>query len=330
MLDRPKALFFFLLLALITAAWRIAFNRGRKSLQALGGNWRSAALLDVYVFKSFFSFLFFAFFFASCVLALAGLRWGDRLVEERRSSQEIVVVLDVSNSMLAEDGSRSRLERSLRAIRQLAAELEGARIGLVVFKGRAVRLLPLTEDRYALETALQHVGPDVMSSPGSGLEEGIDAALEALASTRPTYRAAVLFSDGEYHSGEPSTAAARAGKQGVPLYVVAVGREEGAVVRLPGGRVLADGRGNPVVTRLRLKPLEEIAELSSGQLFRLDEKDGKVVEEIGAVLKGQREGTTVFGMRREKKDRYPLFLFLALVFLSLSILVKAVRWRSIL
>ncbi len=330
MLDRPQALFFFLLLALISAAWSIAFKRGRKSLQALGGDWRSAALLDVYVFKSFFSFLFFAFFFASCVLALAGLSWGNRLVEERRSGQEIVVVLDVSNSMLAEDGNGSRLERSLRAVRRLAAELEGVRIGLVAFKGRAVRLLPLTEDRYALETALRHVGPDVMSSPGSGLEEGIDRAIEALASTRATYRAAVLFSDGEYHSGEPSAAAARAGRQGVPLYVVAVGSEEGAVVRLPDGRVLEDSRGNPVVTRLRLRPLEEIAKLSSGRLFRLEEKDSNVVEEIGAELRGQKEGSTVLGMRAEKKDRFRLFLFLALLFLCLSILVKAVRWRSIL
>ena len=96
MFDRPAYLFLFLLFPLIVLAWRLEVGRGRATLRVLGGRWRSSVLMDVYLFKSFFSFLFFTFFFAAAVLALAGLRWGEHLVEERRSGQELVICLDVS------------------------------------------------------------------------------------------------------------------------------------------------------------------------------------------------------------------------------------------
>lgn len=328
MLDRPRVLLLLLILLLVALAWRFAYLRGRQSLRALGGRWRYNDLLDVYVFKSFFTFLFFCFFFAGCVLALAGFRWGDRLVEERRSGQELVVVLDVSNSMLAEDGGVSRLERSLATLRRVVRGLEGARIALVVFKGEAVQLLPLTEDRSALQTALRYVGPSLMTAPGSALQAGIEKSLSAFPSAGESYRAVLLFTDGEHHSGNPLSAALRAGKEGIPLYVVAVGSEQGTPLQIPGRGVLLDGAGNPVITRLDRDILENISELSAGRLFWPAEDEQKVAEQILGALKGQREGDIVLRMRREKKDRYRFFLFLALLFLGLSTVVKALRWRQ--
>jgi Ca-activated chloride channel family protein len=330
MFDRPAVLLLFLLFPLIALAWRIGFVRGRTTLQDLGGGWRSAILLDVYVFKIFFSFLFFTLFFVSSVLALAGLRWGEHLVEERRSGQELVICLDVSNSMLAEEGGASRLQRSIRTIRRTVEELEGARIALVVFKGQAVQLVPLTEDRYVLETALSYVGPSVMTDPGSGLEDGIRRSLESFPVSAQTYRSIMLFSDGEYHSGNPLAAAEEARSAKIPVYVVALGTEEGALIELPGGRVLLDGKGNPVVSRPRIEELERIAEISGGRVFRLSEGDRDMPEKILGAMETQAEGNMVLGMRREKKDRFRLLVFLSLVFLTLSLAVKAVRWKNIL
>ena len=330
MFDRPAVLFLFLLFPLIALAGRIDFRRGRSTLQALGGRWRSAKLLDVYVFKSFFSFLFLTLFFAASVLAMAGFRWGEHLVEERRSGQELVICLDVSNSMLAGQGSASRLEYSIRTIRRTVAGLEGVRIALVVFKGQAFRLIPLTEDRYVLETALRYVGPSVMTDPGSGLEDGIRQSLESFPSSAQTYRSILLFSDGEYHSGNPLAAAEEARSAKIPVYVVAVGTEEGAVVRLPGGQVLSDSDGNPVISRPRIEELDRIAEITGGRLFRLLEEDRDMPAEILGAMKAQAEGNMVLGMRREKKDRFRLLVFLSLLFLSLSLAVKAVRWKKVL
>jgi len=330
MFDRPALLFLLLLFPLIALAWRIDFTRGRATLRALGGRWRSAILLDVYVFKSFFSFLFFALFFVTSVLALAGFRWGEHLVEERRSGQELVICLDVSNSMLAEEGGASRLEHSIRTIRRTVEELDGVRIALVVFKGQALQLFPLTEDRYVLETALRYIGPSVMTDPGSGLEDGILQSLESFPPSAQTYRSILLFSDGEYHSGDPMAAAEAARSAKIPVYVVALGRDEGAAVKLPGGKVLLDSAGNPVVSRPRLEDLDKIAEISGGRLFRLLEEDREMPEKVLGAMKAQAEGNMVLGMRREKKDRFRFLVFLSLVFLTLSLAVKAVRWKSIL
>jgi Ca-activated chloride channel family protein len=327
MFDRPAFLFLLLLLPLIALAWRFDFTRGRATLRAVGGRWRSKILVDVYVFKSFFSLLFFALFCIATVLALAGFRWGEHLVEERRSGQELVICLDVSNSMLAGEGDSSRLERAIRAVRSIVAELEDVRIALVVFKGQAVPLFPLTEDRYILETALGYVGPSVMTSPGSGLEDGIRKSLEIFPASAHTYRSILLFSDGEYHSGNPHAAAESARSAKIPVYVVALGRDEGAPVRLPGSKVLLDGEGNPVISRPGIEELGRIADISGGSMFRLTGEDRDITEKILNAMKAQREGNMVLGMRREKKDRFRLLLFLALLSLGLSLAVKAVRWK---
>jgi Ca-activated chloride channel family protein len=330
MFDRPAYLFLFFLFPLIALAWRIEVRRGQTTLRVLGGSWRSSILLDVFLFKSFFSFLFFTLFFASSVLALAGLRWGEHLVEERRSGQELVICLDVSNSMLADEGGGSRLEHSIRTIRRTVEELEGVRIGLVVFKGQAVQLIPLTEDRSVLETALRYIGPSVMTDPGSGLEEGIRRSVESFPPSAQTYRSILLFSDGEYHSGNPLAAAEQAGSARIPVYVAAVGTDEGAVIRLPGGKVLLDNKGNPVVSRPRLEVLERIAEISGGRVFRIYGEDREMPEKILGAMKAQAEGNMVLGMRREKKDRFRLLVLLSLLFLALSLAVKAVRWKNVL
>jgi Ca-activated chloride channel family protein len=330
MIDRPNVLLLMFLFLLVALAWRIDYGRGRRTLRDLGGGWRSSMLLDVYVFKSFFSFLFFTLFFVASVLALAGFRWGEVLVEERRSGQELVICLDVSNSMLAEDGESSRLQASVRTIRRTVEALEGVRIGLVVFKGQAVQLLPLTEDRYVLETVLQHVGPSVMTAPGSGLEDGILESLEAFPESVQTYRSILLFSDGEHHSGNPLGAAEKAGSSKIPIYVVAVGSEEGAAVKLSGGKLLTDDNGNPVVSRLRIEVLERIADVSGGELFRLAGEDREITGDILGAMKARAEGNMVLGMRREKKDRFRFFVCIALLFLGLSMTVKAIRWKNVL
>lgn len=330
MFDRPAVLFLLFLFPLIAMAWWIDFSRGKKTLQALGGRWRSAILLDVFVFKSFFSFLFFSLFFVASVLALAGLRWGEHLVEERRTGQELVICLDISHSMLAEEEGASRLQHSIRTIRRTVEALEGVSIALVVFKGQAVQLFPLTEDRYVLETTLRYVGPSVMTDPGSGLEEGILRSLESFPPSTQTYRSILLFSDGEYHSGDPLAAAEKAQSVKIPVFVVALGSDEGAAVRVSGGRVLLDNNGNPIVSRPRIEDLRRIAEISGGQLFRLLGEERDMPERILGAMKAQAEGNMVLGMRREKKDRFRLLIFLSLLFLTLSLAVKAVRWKDVL
>ena len=333
LLERPMVLFALLLLVVLGALWRLSFRRGKRVLLELGGAWRFETLMDVYIFKSFFSFLFLALFFAASILALTGVRWGETLVEERRGEREIVFLVDVSNSMLARDipsaeGPISRLEKTRRMIGQVARSMGSTRFALVAFKGGAVHLLPLTEDTVALENLLLYLGPGVMSSPGSNLQAGLERALGAFSTGRRPYRAVLLFSDGESLSGNPNAPALRAGQAGVPVYAFAVGSEAGAVVLRPDGEPVRDRRGEPVVSRLRPDVLERIATVSGGRLYEIKVSVEDTAAEVLADLRGPADRQQMPGLRRVHKDRFRLLLALALAFLAVSVLVRAVRWRD--
>ncbi|MBN1834888.1 MAG: VWA domain-containing protein [Spirochaetales bacterium] len=332
-LERPAVLFALAFLVVLGVLWRLSFRRGARTLRELGGAWRFEALMDVYLFKSFFSMLFLALFFVASILAISGVRWGETLVEERRGEREIVFLVDLSNSMLARDvpaGGEpiSRLEVTRRVIGQVARSMASTRFAIVGFKGEAVKLMPLTEDIVALEGLLPYLGPGVMTVPGSDLQAGLEAALGAFSEGRRPYRTVLLFSDGESLSGNPNLPALQAGREGVPIYAFAVGSEAGAEVLLPGGEPVRDRRGEPVVSRLRPEVLERIATVSGGKLYRLKEPAPGTAEDILAELRGVADSGQLPGLRPVQKDRFRLFLALAAAFLSVAVLVRSVRWRD--
>ena len=151
MIERPLVLIGLLLIVPIVFMWRMRFRRGRADLVALGGKWRSKSLGDIYLFKSFFSLLFILLFVVFLLFSLAGFRWGEELVEEKRSGREVVFVLDISNSMLAADLPPSRFQASLVTIRLLVEKLDLIRYALVVFKGEALIMIPMTRRLFCLE-----------------------------------------------------------------------------------------------------------------------------------------------------------------------------------
>jgi Ca-activated chloride channel family protein len=332
-LERPSVLFALSFVVLLGVLWQVSFRRGKRVLLQLGGEWRFPTLLDVYLFKSFFSFLFLALFFVVSVFALTGVRWGEALVEERRGEREIVFLVDVSNSMLVRDvaaaGSRiSRLEKSRRLIAQLARSMSSTRFAVVAFKGAGVKLLPLTEDLVGLDNVLRYLSPGVMTTPGSDLESGLEDALAAFSRGRRPYRALILFSDGEFLSGNPNALALRAAGEGVPIYAFAVGSDQGGAVLLEDGTPVLDRGGHPVVSRLRPDALERVAVVSGGKLY---EPGASVEESTRAMLRelrGPADQRQLPGLRRVKKERTRLFLALAVAFLTVTVLIRSVRWRD--
>lgn len=336
-LDRPELLALLLLLVPLALLARLSYLRGRQDLLRLTAgrqDLRLAAparrplppgsLLDDFFLKSFFTFLFFALFVAGAVFALAGPRWGQTAVEEERSGREVVLVLDVSNSMLARDVVPSRLEAARAVGRYLLQNLPDSRFALVAFKGRAVRLLPLTEDTHAVESFLAQVSGRWIAAAGTDIEQGIAAGLESFLPGQGAARAIVLFTDGESLSGDPSRAARRAGRAQAPILVVSAGTVEGAGIRVEGTEVKDEG-GRAVVSRLRPEPLARIAGLSGGKVIPLDARAGA---ELVARLAGGSRGEFAPGIVLVRRERYRLPLLLALIFLALSLGVRGVRLRS--
>ncbi|HEU4569533.1 MAG TPA: VWA domain-containing protein, partial [Gemmatimonadales bacterium] len=219
---------------------------------------------------------------AGCVcLALAGPRWGRLEVTTRTRALDLVVAIDISRSMLAEDQAPSRLGRAVREARRLVQDLPGDRLGLVAFAGRSYILAPLTVDGGALNLFLDGMSPDLASEGGTALAPVLAQGTELLgAGTEGADRVLVLFTDGEAHDSAPEIdrAAARLAASGVRLILVAEGGT--APVRIPvrdstGTLVqyLDDGTGGIVETARDDRQLERLADAAEAALVPADLPD---------------------------------------------------------
>ncbi len=177
-------------------------------------------------------------------VAIVGPQWGARIVETESRGLDVVLALDVSESMRAADVLPSRLERQRTEARRLLRELPGDRVGLVIFAGRAYVLAPLTSDHGALELYLDALDPDIAGTPGTALSAGVRQASDLLrTATGEADRVIVLFTDGEAHESEEAIAAAarRAAQEGIRVYGGGAGTARGEPIPEPFGP--GPGRG---------------------------------------------------------------------------------------
>lgn len=270
---------------------------------------------------------------AAFAVAAAGPQWGTRTVESRTRAMEVVLAVDLSNSMLAEDVSPNRLEHARLLVRRLMRELPGDRIGLVAFAGRAYVLAPLTSDHGALRLYVDALDPDVLSRGGSSLSSAVRQATDLLEGTQRAGadRAIVLISDGEaLEDGEAvSQAAERAANAGVVVHTVAVGTDEGAPVpdrdpqtgRRSGYKRHASGE--VVVSRTNAETLAGIAGRTGGDFVRLGSPDG--TNRLVDALREMDRARTASTGGVEPHERYAWFVAAALALLALDALAAARR-----
>jgi Ca-activated chloride channel family protein len=252
-----------------------------------------------------------------CVVALARPQWGFRWQEQRSEGVSLVVVLDVSRSMDAEDVSPSRMERARREVWDLAELLAGDRVGLVLAAGGAHPQMFLTLDYDTFARMTRQASTATLRAQGSDLGAAIDKSVELLDGSEGD-RAILLISDGEDQIGEAVAAAKRAAELGIRLYTLGVGTPEGAPIPLPGGGFQKDG-GDVVISRLDEDTLRDIAEAGSGAYVRsvAGASDIRAIylDEIRGKLSGAEQG-----VRREKiwTERYQWFLAAGLLLLLIG------------
>jgi len=201
--------------------------------------------------------------------ALMRPQWGEQIIATPRVGAEIMIALDVSRSMLADDARPSRLERAKAEIADLLAYLDNDQVGLIAFAGRASILAPLTPDKSFLRLALDGAGPQSVSRGGTRLAEPILRAVAGLGRPGPAQRALLLITDGEDHDSFALDAAKRAAAAGIKIITIGFGDEAGSEIHIrnpdDGSRTLVrDAEGNPVVSRLNGELLREIALATDG------------------------------------------------------------------
>ena len=267
-------------------------------------------------------FVAYWFFF---VLGLARPQLGARLKEHESQGVEVMIALDVSNSMLAEDYSPNRLERSKLAISRLVDKLQGDRIGLVVFAGEAFVQLPITADYVSAKIFLKSINTESVPIQGTALAEALMTSARSFSTQSERSRAIILITDGEDHEGEAIEAARAIAEQGIRIYCIGVGSPQGKPIP-KNGSLLKDANGDIVVTRLDEEILQEIAGAADGKYVRAGAAEfglNPIIDDLRKLDKEQ-FSSVVF---EDFDEQYMYFFAIALFFLILELLVPETKAR---
>jgi Ca-activated chloride channel family protein len=263
---------------------------------------------------------------AALVLALARPQFGQRLAVLSREGVDVIVAVDTSSSMLAEDLRPNRLQVAKRAVIRLSERLRGDRLGIVVFAGSAFIQCPLTLDAKAARMMIEAIGPEVVPDPGTSLVDAIDRATAAFASPEKRFKALVLFTDGEETAGsDPLAAARRAAEAGVKIFTIGLGavRGEPIPVRNPAGRVIGykrDKKGEVVVSRLDEATLKEIARIGDGDYFAATPAASEI-DQLFDAIDNMEKREIQGGFHAHYEDRFHWFAILAFICLAAARLI---------
>jgi Ca-activated chloride channel family protein len=264
------------------------------------------------------------------VVALMRPQWGLHLVATPRVGAEIMVCLDVSNSMLAEDVAPNRLERAKAEVRDLLSYLRGDSVGLIAFAGRASVLAPITPDFSFLRMVLDSAGPRSVSRGGTRLEEPIRKAVAGFAAGASVSRSIILITDGEDHDSFPLEAAKEAAERGIKILAIGFGDEKGSPIQVTdpktgAKKTLRDASGAEVVTRLDGDTLREIALATGGAYVPA----GTGVLDLQSIyethIAGLTRGSLDGQSRAIRGEAYQLAVLAALVLLVAAVAVASGR-----
>ncbi len=258
-----------------------------------------------------------AFFFF--VIGLARPRLGAKLSERETHGAEIVIALDVSNSMLSQDLSPNRLDRAKLAISRLVDRLQDDRIGLVVFAGNAFVQLPVTADYVSAKMFLNSVDTGSVPIQGTAIGEAVYTAIRSFSAQSEKSRAIIVITDGENHEDDPVAAAKEAADMGIRVYTIGVGSTQGQPIP-KDGELMKDKDGNIVVTRLDEDVLREMARVGGGAYVHAGNEEfglNPIVDDIRR-MEDERFNSVVF---EEYDEQYMYFFAIALTLFVLELLI---------
>ena len=325
-LAQSQYLLLLLLVPLLFVAYALYLRARRKRIARLGNPELVAQLMpEASVGKGWLkvSLLAAAWFFF--VIGLARPQLGARLKEHESKGVEVVIALDVSNSMLAEDYSPNRLERSKLAISRLVDRLQGDRIGLVVFAGQAFVQLPITADYVSAKIFLKTINTESVPIQGTALAEALMSSARSFSTQSEHSRAIILITDGEDHEGDVLEAAKAIAEQGIRIYCIGVGSPQGKPIP-KNGSLMKDRNGDIVVSRLDEDILQEIAGIGEGKYVRAGNSEfglNPIIDDIRTLDKEQ-FNSVVF---EDFDEQYMYFFAIALFFLVLEFLIPQRKAR---
>lgn len=257
------------------------------------------------------------------IIAMADPQIGTRLEEVKREGVDIIVALDVSLSMQAQDIAPSRLKKAKHEIAGLIDILQGDRIGLVAFAGMAHVQCPLTLDYSAAKLFLRMMDSDLIPVPGTALGDAIERSVKAFESKEHKHKVLILITDGEDHDTDPVKKAEQAAKEGIVIYTIGFGSPEGVPIPLydrNGNQVgfKKDEQGNVVTSKLDVATLQKIAFITNGKYF-VSSSGETELKEIYEQINKMEKKKLASRQFSQYEDRFQIFIIIALIFLLTEI-----------
>ncbi len=263
------------------------------------------------------------------VFSLMRPQWGFRWEEMKRHGLDIMIAMDVSKSMLAQDVKPNRLERSKLAVQDMVAKLKSDRVGLIAFAGTSFLQCPLTSDYSGFLLALGDLDTETIPQPGTAITSAIKAASKILEGADKKFKVLVVITDGEDHEGDALRASLEAAKEGLKIFCVGVGTKEGEIIPVVDERgsrgYLKDKAGKVVKSSLNENALQEIALNTGGAYIRATGAEFGLNtlydQKISKLEKREFESQ----MRKQYIERFQVFLGIAIILLFLEPFVRERR-----
>lgn len=317
---QPTYLLLIFLIPVFFILQALVLSLRRRRIRKMGDERLVSLLMSSYSrAKTWVRLTLFSIGFFFLVIGLSRPQIGAKLKEHKTRGAEIMIVLDVSNSMLAEDYSPNRLERAKLAISRLVDKLRDDRIGLVVFAGNSFVQLPITTDYVSAKMFLSSISTESVTIQGTAIGEAINTAVKSFSAQSEKSRAVIVITDGENHEDDPVQAASQAAQLGVKVYTIGVGSPEGKPIPV-GGELMKDKDGNIVVTRLDEAVLRDVASAGGGLYVRAGNNEfglNPIIEDI-RKMDDEEFNSIVF---EEYDEQFASFLAIALLFFVVEMLV---------
>jgi Ca-activated chloride channel family protein len=328
----PEYLYLLLLLPALAALFVINEFRRRRSLKKLGESVLISRLIpEMSGVRPVVKFIFLLTGISAVIIMLARPQFGSKLEEVKKQGVEVIIVLDVSNSMLAEDIQPDRLTRAKQAISRLVDNLENDKIGLIVFAGDAYTQIPVTTDYISAKMFLSTISPEMVPKQGTAIGAAISLGAKSFSPGEGKSKAMIIITDGENHEDDPVSEAEAASKAGIVIHTIGIGSAEGVPVPVTtGGRrdYLKDKDGSTVITKLDEDILKKIALSTGGNYIRANNFNiglDAIFNDIKKMKKDELEST----MYTEYNDQFQIFAAIALFFLILEFIIMERKNRKL-
>lgn len=331
--EEPAYLYLLLLLPFLAAFYLYSNYRRRKAIKRFGDPELLAYLMpDVSKYRPDVKFWLTFFAIGLFAVLLARPQFGSKLETVKRQGVEVMIALDISNSMLAQDVQPSRLAKAKRLIAQLVDKMQNDKVGMIVFAGDAFTQLPITSDYISAKMFLESIDPSLISKQGTAIGTAINLGMRSFTPQEGVGRTLIVITDGENHEGGAIEAAKAAAEKGIQVNVLGVGFPEGAPIPISGTNdYRRDRNGNIIVTCLNEQMCQDIAKNGRGIYARVDNTNNaqKIInQEINKMAKADIE-TQVFTEFNEQFQAVTWVIFFLLLFEMLILERKNPLFRNI-